>query len=239
MADKPKLKYHIKSVYNPKTGGTLLRPIITDRTSMNLDQTVKYALNAAYVRGQFNDMRGVLNGFIEAIQQLGKDGYDVCLNNWLRVHGELTGSVGEDRQLTSANEYKVGITALTDLKRDVSEFSWTNVDDTGVQVKIDSLFSVGGEPGIITKSKDIMVTGKYMQYKQAYGDKVTIDYEGLSTPVVITPSESDYAHQKFAWPTLLDEIEDGTILTFKFRLRGGIEGAPDQVITRTAIYHAA
>ena len=71
MADKPKLKYRIIPARNPGTGEALLRPVIAGRETLTTDQVVEYALKAGYVRGQFHDMRGALNGFIEAIQQLG------------------------------------------------------------------------------------------------------------------------------------------------------------------------
>ena len=73
MADKPKLKYRVIPARNPSTGAALLRPVIAERDTLRTDQVVEYALNAGYVRGQFHDMRGALNGFIEAIQQLGRD----------------------------------------------------------------------------------------------------------------------------------------------------------------------
>ena len=104
MNTKPSMKYRVVGGRNPQTGNPLFRPVVTDRETMYLDQVVQYALNAGYVRGQFHDMRGALNGFIEAIQQLGRDGKAVNLNNWLRIHAELTGTVGENRQLSERNE---------------------------------------------------------------------------------------------------------------------------------------
>ena len=72
--NKPSMKYRVVQGRNPRTGGIIQRPQIVDRETYYLDQVVEYALNAGYVRGQFHDMRGALNGFIEAIQQLGRDG---------------------------------------------------------------------------------------------------------------------------------------------------------------------
>ena len=80
------------------------------------------------MRGQFHDMRGALNGFIEAIQELVRNGKAVVLNDWLRVFGVLTGSVGLDGSLTEKNEYRVKISALKELKRKASDFSWTQVN---------------------------------------------------------------------------------------------------------------
>ena len=146
MNIKPSMKYRVVQGRNPRTGGIVQRPLIVERETYYLDQLVQYALKAGYVRGQFHDMRGALNGFVQAMQQLGKDGKAVNLNNWLRIHAELTGTVGENRQLTERNEMNVNITALNDLKCDWREFSWTNVDDSGLIPKIDTILSFGGKP---------------------------------------------------------------------------------------------
>ena len=125
---KPKLKYHLIEGVNPKTKAKLLRPVIAERETLYIDQLVEYALKSGFVRGQFHDQRGALNGFIEAIQELVRNGKAVVLNDWLRVFGVLTGSVGPDGSLTEKNEYRVKISALKELKRKASEFSWTQVN---------------------------------------------------------------------------------------------------------------
>ena len=106
----------------------LLRPVIAERETLYIDQLVEYALKSGFVRGQFHDQRGALNGFIEAIQELVRNGKAVVLNDWLRVFGVLTGSVGPDGSLTEKNEYRVKISALKELKRKASDFSWTQVN---------------------------------------------------------------------------------------------------------------
>ena len=68
---KPQLKYRVVNGYNPKTRGTCKRPQVTERETYYLDQVVQFALDNGFVRGQFQDMKGALNGFIECIQYLG------------------------------------------------------------------------------------------------------------------------------------------------------------------------
>ena len=106
----------------------LLRPVIAERETLYIEQLVEHALKSGFVRGQFHDQRGALNGFIEAIQELVRNGKAVVLNDWLRVFGVLTGSVGPDGSLTEKNEYRVKISALKELKRKASDFSWTQVN---------------------------------------------------------------------------------------------------------------
>ena len=237
MNTKPSMKYRVVGGRNPQTGSPLFRPVVTDRETMYLDQVVQYALNAGYVRGQFHDMRGALNGFIEAIQQLGRDGKAVNLNNWLRIHAELTGTVGENRQLTERNEMNVNITALNDLKCDWRDFSWTNVDDTGAIPKIDTILSLGGKPSELIKSKSIRLTGKNLYFDAEMGDTVTLTWiEGEEEKTaMVTPSESDYSHMLLPWPAELDDVEAGTKITFTLRTHAGIEDGALQSASKTAV----
>ncbi len=237
MNTKPSMKYRVVGGRNPQTGSPLFRPVVTDRETMYLDQVVQYALNAGYVRGQFHDMRGALNGFIEAIQQLGRDGKAVNLNNWLRIHAELTGTVGENRQLTERNEMNVNITALNDLKCDWRDFSWTNVDDTGAIPKIDTILSLVGKPSELIKSKSIRLTGKNLYFDAEMGDTVTLTWiegEEEKTAMAI-PSESDYSHMLLSWPAELDDVEAGTKITFTLRTHAGIEDGALQSASKTAV----
>lgn len=236
MNIKPSMKFRVVQGRNPKTGGTVQRPLIVERETYYLDQVVQYALNAGYVRGQFHDMRGALNGFIQAMQQLGKDGKAVNLNNWLRIHAELTGTVGESRQLSDRNEMRVNITALQDLKSDWTQFSWTNVDNTGAMPKIDTILSPGGKPWEIVKSKGILVTGRNLYFDAAKGDTASISYgEGdAAVTLAITPTESDYSHMLFGWPAELEEVAAGTKLTLSFRTCAGVEGGAVYTLTKAA-----
>lgn len=236
MADKPKLKYKIIPARNPGTGAALLRPVITGRETLATDQVVEYALKAGYVRGQFHDMRGALNGFIEAIQQLGRDGKSVNLSDWLRIHGELTGSVDSTRQLGAKNGYKVVISPLKELKRSVSDFSWTNVDEPTESVKVDHVYAAGSSAdGVVEKSKRIVVNGRNLAYDAALGDAVSIawtDAEGEAQNAALTPVESDAYRMAFEWPVSLSELESGAALTLTFTLHGGVKDSPAQVVVK-------
>mgnify|MGYP003319785675 CR=1 FL=1 len=229
MASKPKLKFRVVAGHNPKTHEALLRPQIAERETYYMDQLVEYALNAGYVRGQFHDMRGALNGFVEAMQQLGKDGKAVNLNDWLRIHGELTGQVDETRQLTDANEYKVRITALKELKRKATDFSWTNVDDTGVVPKIDTITYDGcPDNWKIQKSAGFTATGRNLIFSADLGDtvKATWTESGVEKTATLTPSGSGYSFIKFNAVTAFASVPDGTEITLVFTLHGGVEGGP-------------
>ena len=228
MNTKPKLKFRVVVGHNPKTKVPLLRPLIADRETYYMDQLVDYALNAGYVRGQFHDMRGALNGFVEAMQQLGRDGKAVNLNDWLRIHGGLTGQVDETRQLTDANEYKVRITALKELKRKATDFSWTNIDDSGVIPKIDTITYDGcPDNWKIQKSAGFTATGRNLIFDAVrFGDAVKATWkEGdVEKSAELIPVGSGYSFIKFDPVAAFAAIPDGTKITLLFTLHGGIEG---------------
>jgi len=63
-----------------------------------------------------------------------------------------------------------------------------------------------------------------------------VEYDGLSTPINLVPSENDWSHMKFDWPTALAELDDGTPLLFKFNLHAG--GEIVQTVPVAAIFKA-
>ena len=71
----------------------LLRPVITERETLYIDQLVEYALKSGFVRGQFHDQRGALNGFIEAIQELVRNGGAAARQRRGSGGAETTGSL--------------------------------------------------------------------------------------------------------------------------------------------------
>ncbi len=242
MGNKTSLKYRVVSGANPYTKETYMRPVITERETYYIDQVVAFALKSGYVRGQFEDMKGALNGFIEAIKQLGLDGKAVSLGNWLRVHAELTGRVGESLQLTDANELHVAITALTDLKADISSFSWTNISDTGVIPKIDTITYEGSSLNwVVKKSLGFTCTGRNLNFSSDMGDTVVatwVDGEEAKS-ATLTPSESGYSYIKFAWPAALDDVPADTEVALNFTLHGGVEGGAAFGSTRSVKVESA
>lgn len=240
MSDKTLMNYRVITARNPKTGGTLLRPVITNRHTMNMKQLVAYAKNAGYVRGQTKDLEGLLGGFIQAMQDRSLAGYSINVNDWYIISGQLKGTVGEDRLLTSKNSYHVTLTATKDLKASIDDFSWQRIDE-GAVIKIESVTSPGGKKGEITKTKAIVANGKNLAFNAAWGDSVKVEWadsEGTAHELALTPSEVAETYLRFDWPTGLADVPDGTELTFSFRLHGG-EGEAEQPNTQSAKLIAA
>ena len=233
ITDKTTMEYRVFTARNPKTGGTLLRPLVVNRSTLNMRQIVAYAKTAGYVRGQTKDLEGLLGGFIQAMQDRALAGYSINVNNWFIVSGQLRGSVGEDRLLTAANSYHVTLTATKDLKASIDDFAWQRVDE-GVIIKVESLASPGGVRDEVIKSKAITASGKNLSYHADWGDSVTVSWqeEGETQSAAITPSEQSETYLRFDWIAALAEVPADTYLTFTFRLHATKDGA-EQVTSRT------
>ena len=240
MSEKTLMNYRVITARNPKTGGSLLRPVVTNRNTMNLRQLVAYAKNAGFVRGQTKDLEGLLGGFTQAMQDRSLAGYSINVNDWYIISGQLKGKVGEDRQLTSKNSYHVTITATKDLKASIDDFSWQRIDE-GAIIKIESITSPGGRKGEVTKTKAIVANAKNAAFNASWGDSAKVawtDADGEAHSLSLTPSEVAETYLRFDWPTGLADVPVGTELTFSFCLHGG-EGAAEQPSTMTAKLVAA
>jgi len=230
---KPNMKYKVVSGLKPGTSQVVLHPQITERESIGGVNLVKRALASGNCRGQIQDILGQLNGMTEAMQALNEQGKAVTMSSWIRIAPKLHGTVGEDRKLTAANSLKVAATALTDMKKSIDDFSWTNVNDSGVRVKVATILYVGGTPGFVKKGKEANLTGKNLQFDAALGDTLTIAATGLASPASVTPTESDYSHIRFTLPAAVEALADNAELTITLTSRGGIVGAADQVNEKT------
>lgn len=241
--DKSTMQYRVVAAYNPQTGGTLLRPVVTNRQTLSMSQLVAYAKTAGYVRGQQKDLEGLLGGFIEAMKDRSLAGYSINVKNWYIISGRLRGTVDETRTLTDENEYRVTITATDDLKAAMSDFNWQRVSDGSVVVKIETIMSPNGTKGEIVKSKTWSCYGKNLQFDAELGDSVTASWldassgEKLSKSLV--PTESDYGHMTFAADETLSALPDKTEITLVFRTRGGVEGGAESPVTKVVKLVAA
>ncbi|MGN0846863.1 MAG: hypothetical protein ACI4RA_05705 [Kiritimatiellia bacterium] len=240
MADLAKMKYRVYQSRNPITGNMFLRPVITKRNTMGMKQLVEFAQTAGFVRGHQKDLEGLLGGFIEAMRNRAKAGYTINVDNWFTITGQLRGIVGEDRRLTSANDYHVTIAAAKDLKVDIANFSWSRVDDAVPFARVERLCSTNGNPGEITRMQGFIVIGRNLSFNAAWGDRLTMSWtEGEDTKTVeLTPITQGSDFLSFDWPEVLENVPVGTLLTFTFRLHGA-EDAAEQTCTKTAKLVAA
>ena len=235
--NKTTLKYRVVQTYNPATKtNDARRPVLVDVATMSLGAVVDFALENGYMRGQTEVEKGNAQGFLEAIKVLAGMGYTVNINDWFRVKGYLTGTVGETGALTSANEYKVRIIALQELKQDKSGFSFTQEGD-GAKVSILSIATVGSTTaGTWAKNKNVIATGSNLVFDSAIGDKVvaafTPDGETEARTVDLTVNSSQYNSMELTWHEDLFYLTAGDPVELTFTLHGGDASVTPKTITK-------
>lgn len=228
---KATLSYKTVAGVNPKDKSkTILRPVIVNKVTYDTAAVVHYALDNGYITGgQFFATYGAANGLLEACMALGKNGADILLNNWLRIHPVLKGTCDpETRQMGPGNEIHVCCQAQKDLRRKASEFYWQCVDDNGVRATVQHLQAVGWKKDKeIHSAAKIAVGGAHLNYTAAT-DKITAEWdttdeEGEVTHhnVTITPESSGYSQMVLPYPTELASAPVGTEVVFTFFLRNG------------------
>ena len=233
--NKTTLKYRVVQTYNPATKAKdARRPVLVDVATMSLGAVVDFALENGYMRGQTEVEKGNAQGFLEAIKVLAGMGYTVNINDWFRVKGYLTGTVGETGALTSANEYKVRIIALQELKQDKSGFSFTQEGD-GAKVSISSVATVGStSAGTWVKNKNVIATGSNLVFNKDIGDTVTATFEveGEERTVDLTVNSSQYNSMELAWHEDLFYVAAGDPVEVTFTLHGGDASVNPKTITK-------
>ena len=240
---KPTMNYRVIAGTNPKDRTkTILRPLIVNKETYDTARCLKFAMDNGYITaGQFYSNFGVVSGFLEGVQALGKDGRDILLNGWLRIHSEMKGVIDpETRLIGPDNVLHVCAQCQTNLRRKASEFNWTCIDDMGARATVQHIQSVGGaKDKEIFASAKITVGGTNLTYSAAT-DKITASWQttdaetGVTTDhsVELTPESSGYSAMLLPFPEGLQTAPFGTKVTFTFFLRQG--NADASVIPATA-----
>ena len=158
------------------------------------------------------------------------------IGNYLKVTPTLRGKVkGPFSQFDPATcSSAIVISSLSGLERSVDRDYVTFVNENaGVKVTVNRVSWIGSEePNVVKKGEAFGAYGTNLMFDSSLGDTVTLTWKDAGDTehtATLTPSESDYDHMKFSWPGALDDVAEGTELTFTFRTRGGIEDADEQV----------
>lgn len=231
MNEKATLQYRVVSGKSPRDPSkTILRGLIVNKETYDTARALRYALETGKIAGGgFYANYGIVNGFLEAVQSLGKEGRDILLNGWLRIHPELRGPIDpETRVIGAANELHVCACVQTDLRRKADEFSWTCVDSTAERATVQHLQSEGGanDREIYANAK-IVASGAHLNYTAAT-DKITATWDETDSEtgeivhktLDLVPEKSGYSNIVIAWPTGLT-APVGTEVTFQFLLKQG------------------
>ena len=231
-APKPTLDYRVIAGVNPRnTAEKILRLLIANKETYDTARCLRFAMDNGYiVGGQFYSNFGIVSGFLEGVQALGKDGRDITLNGWLRIYSMLTGKCDpETRMIGPDNEIHVCAQVQTNLRRKASEFNWECVDDKSVRATVQHLQSVGGakDKEIFANAK-IAVGGTNLTYTSAT-DKITASWQTTDSEtgtvtdhsVDLVPESSGYSAMVLPFPAELASAPLGTVVTFQFFLRQG------------------
>lgn len=242
-AEKATLSYKVVAGQNPQNRSqTILHGRIIQKDVFDTSRCLHFAMENKYVQsGQFYANYGTVNGFLEAVQRLGKDGHDILLNGWLRIHPELKGQIDPvTRMIGEGNEIHVCAQCQKNLRRKASEFNWECVDDRSVRATVQHIQSVGGEKDkeIFAPAK-ITVGGTNLKYNPST-DRIVASWqttdaetdETVDHSVELTPESSGYSAMVLPFPEDLASAPLGTEVTFTFFLRQG--NASASVIPATA-----
>lgn len=230
VAERPTLSYRVVAGVDPtdprNPNKRILRPLIVDKERYDTPRALRFSMENGYIQGgQFFSNYGVVNGFLEGVQRLGKDGRDILLNGWLRIHPEMRGTVDpETRLIGPENEIHVCAQVQANLRRKASEFTWTCVDDNGSRAHIQHLQSVGGarDKEIFAGAK-ISVGGTRLAYNAAT-DRITASWQTTDAEtqtvtehsVELVPESSGYSAMVLPFPEGLADAPVGTEVTFSF-----------------------
>lgn len=237
MADKPKMAYRVAHCYNPITKESLVRPLIVNRTVLNKTQLVAYAKSTGFVRGQQEDLEGLLGGFIEAMKDRAKAGCVIDVTDWFVITGTLKGSLDETQTLGAGNEYCVRIRPKQQLKASIDDFSWTRVD-AEAQMRITGVFGVLKQSGVINPQGLISAVGTNLALVD--GDTLTLTWKEGEEEKTYETSDLTLLSDLLItakWPEGTS-IPEGTEVKLTYRLHRTAEGRM-HVVTKTVTVGAS
>lgn len=229
--EKPTLEYRVIAGKSPKDRTkVVLRAQVVNTETYDTARVIKKGMEMGKIpgTGYFQNF-GIINGFLETVQSLGKEGRDILLNRWLRIYSALRGPIDpETRLISDKNELHTCACVQADLRRNANDFSWTCVDSSSNRATVQHLQSEGSpnDREIFANAK-ITASGAHLNYTAAT-DKITAAWdetnaetgEVVHKTLDIVPEKSGYANIVMAWPTGLT-APVGTEVTFQFLLKGG------------------
>lgn len=234
-----KMQYRIREARNPITGETILRPVIANRETLPIRDLVKFARDAGFVRGQQRDLEGLLNGFVEAMQDRAKAGYSINVKDWFRIEGHLRGTVDETRMLSRMrNAYRVAVIPQQELRVGIGEFRWERIGE-GPTVRLTLITSPGGQADSIVKGAVFSANGTRIAFDVGREDSATLGWTDGDTArsIAVVPSEVSPGYLRFDWPDALDEVPVGTALTLTLVIHGDV-GQPQRVSRKATLAEA-
>jgi len=170
-----------------------------------------------------------------AAAKVAEDGIPRRIGDLLKIYPVIKGTVEGPYSPYNAETCScvVAVNLLSGIEKKVKTENIRFVNRRpGLVVTIDKVMTVGASSdGTIAKSKKIRAVGTNTQFDAAIGDSITVEWleDGETKSAALTPVEQDDTCLTFDWPAALDDVPDGTDVTFVFSTRIGIPDAAAQV----------
>ena len=238
-----KLKYKTQAVNTAidPAGGYICRVINAD--PIEDDAVFQEVIDALRLTESVFGLKKAMEAVIEtAMRKTATDGVPRKVGGLFRTYITIRGKVPNGDSpfvaLTGrgAGAYvRWGLSSEVQREVDYNAVSISNVRG-GQSISVGSIAYNGAEENAfdIRRGVPILVTGRNLAY--IAGDLVTVSrtVDGADAVLAtLTPEESDYFHQSFAWPSALDGVPVGSELKFTFRLRGGDETASPVTVAKS------
>ena len=226
-----RLKYKTQAVNTAidPAGGYICRVVNAD--PVEDDAVFQEVIDALRLTESVFGLKKAVEAVIDtAMRKTATDGVPRKVGGLFRTYITIRGKVPNgDSPFTALTGRGAGAYVRWGLSSEVQrEVDYNAVSISNVQgaqsVAVNSIAYNGAAENAfdVRRGAPILVAGRNLAY--IGGDAVTVGrtVDGAERVLAtITPEESDYYHQLFAWPSALDGVEAGSELTFAFRLRGG------------------
>ena len=238
-----KLKYKTQAVNTAidPAGGYICRVINAD--PVEDDAVFQEVIDSLRLTESVFGLKKAMEAVIEtAMRKTATDGVPRKVGGLFRTYITIRGKVpnGDSPFVAlsgrgSGAYVRWGLSSEVQREVDYNSVSISNIRG-GQSVSVNSIAYNGAEENAfdVRRGVPILVTGRNLAY--IAGDLVEVSRTVDGADVVLatlTPEESDYYHESFAWPTELDDVPAGSELKFTFRLRGGDETASPVAVTKT------
>ena len=238
-----RLKYKTQAVNTDidPAGGYICRVINAD--PVEDDAVFQEVIDALRLTESVFGLKKAVEAVIDtAMRKTASDGVPRKVGGLFRTYITIKGKVpnGDSPFVSLAGRgagayVRWGLSSEVQREVDYNAVSISNVKG-GQSVAVSSIAYNGAEENAleIRSGVPILVTGRNLAYID--GDLVTVSRMVDGAEVVLatlTPEESDYYHQSYAWPSALDGVAAGSELKFAFRLRGGDPEASPVIVAKT------
>ncbi len=231
-ATKAEMAYRVMVRKDPQTGKLINCPAVVNGRKVTVEKLLDEVASNGHGIGKVSALKGAYFALMSVIRDHLLAGDTVVLDDFARIHCTIRGTVDSTGVLAEGrNEVHTAVHPMKAFQFKLDNFTWRNASTTVGSVRMTSITACGAGTavGSIQKGKDIRIVGRNLDKLTS----VTLTWtseEGESS-VTVSPSETESLTLRLSWPAALDEVADGTVVTFTATAG---EGASLQVVSRTA-----